>query len=159
MNAGTVYFTFRRAAEGLPYLERARTLYEKHLPEDDPRLGGLYNNTGLTLTDLGRFDEALALYEKALAVMEKKPGGELEEAITHLNMADTLTARLGSEEAEAAVEKHLDAAESLLDAKTLPRDGYYAFVCEKCAPVFGSYGRFLTQADLEKRAKEIYERT
>lgn len=159
VNVGTVYFTFRHGELALPYLERARALYEKHLAGDDPRLGGLYNNTGLTLTDLRRFDEALALYEKALAVMAKKPGGELEEAITHLNMADTLTAQLGSEAAESAVEVHLAAAEKLLDAPGIPRNGYYAFVCEKCAPVFGSYGYFLIQRDLQARAKEIYDRT
>ena len=158
VNVGTVYFTFHHAGKALPYLERARALYEKHLPADDPRLGGLYNNTALTLTDLERYGEALALYEKALAVMAKKPGGELEEAITHLNMADTLTAQLGSEKAEAAVAQHLDAAIALLDSPEVPRNGYYAFVCEKCAPVFGFYGLFLTKADLEARAKEIYER-
>lgn len=158
VNVGTVFFTFHRAEEALPYLERARILYEKLLPEDDPRLGGLYNNTGLTLTDLERFDEALELYELALSVMGKRPGGELEEAITHLNMADTLTEKLGSENAESAVEKHLVAAEKKLDAPGVPRDGYYAFVCEKCAPVFGAYGYFLTQADLAERAKKIYER-
>ncbi|MBP5289302.1 MAG: tetratricopeptide repeat protein [Clostridia bacterium] len=158
VNAGTVYFTFHRPGEALPYLERARVLYETHLSPEDPRLGGLYNNTALTLTDLGRFDEALALYEKALDIMAKKPTGVLEEAITHLNMADTLTAGRGIEDAEKDVEEHLAAALKLLDTPDVPRDGYYAFVCEKCATVFGYYGHFLTQADLNARAKEIYER-
>lgn len=158
VNAGTVYFTFHHAEKALPYLEKARVLYEKHLEKDDPRLGGLYNNTALTLTDLGRYEEALALYEKALAVMKQKEGGEPEEAITHLNMADTLSLWKGTEAAEAEIETHLSAAEQLLDAPNIPRNGYYAFVCEKCAPVFGYYGHFLTQAELEARAKAIYER-
>ena len=159
VNVGTVYFTFHRAKEALPYLEKARALYEKHLEPSDPRLGGLYNNTGLTLTDLRRFDEALALYEKALGIMRQDPAGKPEEAITHLNMADTLTAKLGAEAAESAVEAHLDEALRLLADPAIPRNGYYAFVCEKCAPVFGFYGYFLAQKDLEERAKEIYERT
>ena len=39
------------------------------------------------------------------------------------------------------------------------RDGNYAFVCEKCAPTFHYYGYFLWGAELEERARAIYERT
>ena len=159
VNVATVYFTFHHAAEAQPYFEKARALYEKHLAPDDPRLGGLYNNTGLNLTDLGRFDEALALYDRALAVMKMKPGGEPEEAITLLNAADTLAAKLGPEASEAPVEERLEAAMALLDAPGVRRDGYYAFVCEKCAPVFGHYGHFWEQRELAERARAIYERT
>ena len=38
------------------------------------------------------------------------------------------------------------------------RDGYYAFVCEKCASVFGYYGHFFYEKELKERAKAIYER-
>ena len=37
------------------------------------------------------------------------------------------------------------------------RDGYYAFVCEKCASVFGYYGWFLYNKEREERARTIYE--
>lgn len=158
VNVATVYFTFHRAKEAMPYFEQARPLYESLLPGDDPRLGGLYNNTALALTDLGRYDQALELYQKALETMAKKPGGELEEAITHLNMANTLEGKLGLEEADEPIGEHLEAALALLDDPKVPHDGYYAFVCEKCAPTFGYYGHFFTQSDLEWRAREIYER-
>ena len=49
-------------------------------------------------------------------------------------------------------------AEELLNEPSLPRNGYYAFVCEKCAPVFGHYGWFAAEAELRKRAKEINDR-
>ena len=39
------------------------------------------------------------------------------------------------------------------------RDGYYAFVCEKCASVFGYFGYFVYEKELEKRARDIYERS
>ena len=39
------------------------------------------------------------------------------------------------------------------------RDGYYAFVCEKCASVFGYYGRFFYDGELRARARGIYERS
>ena len=36
--------------------------------------------------------------------------------------------------------------------------GYYAFVCESCAPTFSYYGYFMTAEELKRRAKEIYDR-
>ena len=50
----------------------------------------------------------------------------------------------------------LDTASELLDTTTAPRDGYYAFVCEKCAPTFAHYGYFLVAEDLTARANELY---
>ena len=44
VNAATVCKTFGHADEALPYFELARALYERELPENDGRLGGLYNN-------------------------------------------------------------------------------------------------------------------
>ena len=41
LNAATVYKRFERAAEALPLYEQARRIYERELPPDDARLGGL----------------------------------------------------------------------------------------------------------------------
>ena len=68
------------------------------------------------------------------------------------------TPRDGYEKAEPTVQEYMDLALELLDTPTLPRNGYYAFVCEKCAPAFGYYGYFMAEEDLKKRAKDIYER-
>ena len=40
----------------------------------------------------------------------------------------------------------------------MPKDGYYAFVCEKCADTFAYYGYFGYSEELMQRAKKIYER-
>ena len=159
LNAATMYKHFGRAARALPLYEQARAVYEAALPPDDPRLGGLYNNMALALADLGRYAEARALYEKALAIMETQPNGALELAVTELNLANLAEAERGLLEAEAEIEARLDRARALLDTPTLPRNGYYAFVCEKCAPTFGYYGRFADAQELEQTAERIYERT
>ena len=99
------------------------------------------------------------MFRKALDVMEKQKGGEPEQAITWLNMADALEAELGPEGAAEYTDGYLDRAAELLDTESIPRDGYYAFVCEKCAPVFGHYGYFALEAELKRRAQEIHERT
>ncbi len=159
INAATGYKAFGKAEAALPLYRRAKDVYEAVLDQDDGRLGGLYNNMALTLTGLGEYREAEELYQKAIKVMEKQENGELEVAITRLNVADLITAESGLEEGAEEIEKQLLEAERLLDTEHLPRDGYYAFVCEKCAPVFGYYGYFVTERELNRRAKEIYERS
>ena len=159
VNAGTVREAFGDPVGGLALFESARTNYEKNLPENDGRLGGLYNNMALSLAVCGRYEEAMEMFRKAIAVMATQENGELEQAITWLNMADAAEAALGAENAEETVEEYLENAEDLLNTESLPRNGYYAFVCEKCAPVFGHYGWFAAEAELKKRAEEINHRT
>lgn len=156
VNIATVYKTFDKAAEALPYFERAQGIYEKHLDKPDNRLGGLYNNMALVLTDLGRFSEARAYYEKALAVMKQIPNGELEMAVTYLNLADLEAAEKGQEEAEEIIQELLDQGRAMLDTPSLPRDGYYAYVLRTCVPTFRFYGRFMDGDELEAISQEIY---
>ena len=158
VNAGTVREAFGDPVGGLEFFERAKANYEKNLPDNDGRLGGLYNNMALSLAVCGRFDEAMGMFRNAIEVMKKQEYGELEQAITWLNMADAAEAALGTEQAEESVEEYLETAEKLLNTESLPRNGYYAFVCEKCAPVFGHYGWFAAEAELKRRAEEINDR-
>lgn len=158
VNAGTVREAFGDPVGGLAFFENAWANYEKNLPEGDGRLGGLYNNMALSLAVCGRYEEATEMFRKAIEVMKKQEYGELEQAITWLNMADAAEAAMGPEAAEDTVEEYLETAENLLNTESLPRNGYYAFVCEKCAPVFGHYGWFMTEAELKRRAEEINDR-
>ena len=159
VNAGTVREAFGDPVGALDCFEKARANYERNLPGNDERLGGLYNNMALALTACGRYAEAKEMFRAALQVMEQQEHGEPEQAITWLNLADALEAELGPEEAAEYTDEYLDRAAELLDAPGLPRNGYYAFVCEKCAPVFGHYGYFAEEAELRKRVEEIREGT
>lgn len=158
VNAATACSAFGENARALALFEKAKALYES-LPNVKPELlGGLYNNMALVCQALGRHAEAMALYERAMSAMERTPHGELERAITCLNMADAIEAELGPEAGESRIFALLDRAEALLQGSGAPRDGYYAFVCEKCAPCFDHYGYFLTAQALRGEAKSIYER-
>ena len=156
VNAGTVSDCFGDPETAIARFEAARRIYEASLAPEDERLGGLYNNMALALTDLGRYGEAEAFYRKALAVMERQPSGQLERAITWLNLADLAAASLGPEAAEERIAADLRTAEALLADPTPPRNGYYAFVCEKCAPTFSYYGWFGTASELQAVADRIY---
>ena len=129
-----------------------------------------------------RCEEALALYEKAADLMGRVPDGELEQAITYLNMANTVEVQLGLEAGEQQINALVERAEELLEAKgeellgkgeaaltdgtdlramkqeERARLGYYAFVCEKCAPTFAYYGYFMTAESLTERSEELVKR-
>ncbi|MBR2800990.1 MAG: tetratricopeptide repeat protein [Erysipelotrichaceae bacterium] len=158
INCATALNAFGKDERSLSLFEKAKEVYEKAAHVDPSLLGGLYNNMALTCTSLRRYAEAHAYYEKALQTMSKVEHGELEQAITCLNEADLYSAELGAEAAEKKIEGLLDRAEEFLNTPSLPRNGYYAFVCEKCAPSFSYYGYFLFAEELKKRAEEIYGR-
>lgn len=156
VNAATVYKSFDDADIALPLYRRARSIYEQRLDRYDSRLGGLYNNMALALVDMRDFESAYELYRRALEVMSNNRYGQLEMAITYLNMANAKEADLGPIEADEYINECIDRARELLDTPDIPRNGYYAFVCEKCAPTFGYYGYFLDEREYSRRAQNIY---
>ncbi len=164
VSAGTTYVNVATACDAfgdreraLALFEQARAVYEGGSGVRPELLGGLYNNMALVCAELGRFPQAHELYDRAMLCMDRVPNGALEQAITCLNRADALAMEHGMEGAEAQIYELLDEACALIDTPELPRDGYYAFVCEKCAPTFGHYGYFLTAEDLMRRAQDFYE--
>ncbi len=158
-NCATAYKAFGESEKSIAFFEKAVALYEALLPENDPKLAGLYNNFALSLVDLKNFEKALQLYEKAIEVLNHNPQFNLEQAVSYLNMANLYEAKNGLENACEEIDVLLDKAQIVLDEKYSETDGNYAFVCEKCAPTFGYYGRFLYENELKERARVIYERT
>ena len=156
VNVATAYSAFGENERALTLFGKARESYEKNPAADPALLGGLYNNMGLVCVALSRFEEADGLYRRALSEMEKVKHGEPEQAITYLNMANAVEAEYGLEEGEKRIFDLLDRAKELLDKTEHPRDGYYAFVCEKCAPTFSYYGYFADFRELSERAESIY---
>lgn len=156
LNAATVYKAFNNPEKSISLFKKARKIYEEKLPKNDVKLAGLYNNMGLTLVDLCCFDEAQSLYKEAIEILEKNNQKALDKAVTYLNMASAYEAKLGLLEGDEIITEHLNKAKEILE--NYPnRDGYYAFVCEKCATVFGYYGHFFYEKELKERAEKIYE--
>ena len=155
VNAATVYKAFGEAQRGLPLFDRALELYQKLLDKNDGLFGGLYNNKGLSLCDLGQYMQARDCFMKAIEIMGKNRYGQSEQAISYLNMADTYYRESG-EQAEKKVNDCVERAWELLNDESVPHNGYYAFVAEKCAPTFGFYGFFAYENELKERAEKIY---
>ena len=83
----------------------------------------------------------------------------LSETISCLNLADTGAAQYGTVIGMPLISSELDRAWGYLNTEGQIQDGNYAFVCEKCAPIFGFYGQKDREAELARRAKVIYERS
>ena len=158
VNAATACNAFGENERSLELFKKAQAVYESSPRTDKSLLGGLYNNMALCCAALGKYEEALPLYEKAAAAMAEVPGGALEQAITYLNIADMLEKQYGMENSESRIFDLLDQAYELLTGGHAPEDGYYAFVCEKCAPAFSYYGYFAAAQELQEKAEKIYKR-
>ena len=157
VNAATACNAFGENERSLELFKKAQAVYESSPRTDKSLLGGLYNNMALCCAALGKYEEALPLYEKAAAAMAEVPGGALEQAITYLNIADMLEKQYGMENSESRIFDLLDQAYELLTGGHAPEDGYYAFVCEKCAPAFSYYGYFAAAQELQEKAEKIYK--
>ena len=157
VNAATAYSAFGESERALELFRLAREDYAEGKAEA-ALLGGLYNNMALACKDLGRYEEAFGLFRQALETMGRVPGAKPEQAVTCLNMADTLAQRDGAEADKGTIGELMRRALGLLRDGEAPRDGYYAFVCEKCAPGFADYGMTAEAAELQKIAEEIYAR-
>ena len=158
VNAATAYSAFGESERALALFEKAGEDYAA--PGTEPALlGGLYNNMALACKDLGRYEEAFRLFEKAMETMGNVPGSKPEQAITCLNMADTAAQAEGPEAGRERIRALLRRALELLLDKENPRDGYFAFVCEKCAPGFADHGMTSEAEMLQGLSEEIYDRT
>lgn len=153
INCATAYKAFGMAAEAMPLYVHAEQVYKKSLDSYDPRLGGLYNNMALALVDLKKYEEAEKAYREALAVMEKVPKTEGEQAITYINMAHMYEELGATEKISGCMGK----AYVLLQSDNIPRDGNYAFILEKCAPSFKYFGDTEAYERLKKESCDIYE--
>ncbi len=151
LNCATTLKTFGQAERALLLYERAESVYRSSLDVNDARFAALYNNRALSLSDLGRFDEAEASYNAALAVL-KNVG--LDAAVTYVNLAELYDAWGKTERISECLFRALD----LLFDEKIPHDGYYAFVLEKCAPAFRDFGYTEVADELKRTSEEIYAR-
>ena len=157
LNAATTRKAFGAPEEAVALYEKTAAIYlAQGLDEKDSRYAAFYNNYATTLVDLARFDEAQALYEKALT-LTSEIGALLDHAVTLVNLAHMHEAREGIESEKIAA--CLSRAETVLLEEVTERTPYYAFVAEKCAPSFDYFGHFFTANTLRDRSREIYARS
>ncbi len=166
MNAASIYAAFGKKDEALFLYVQAVELYESFFEKDDPRLANIYNNIALSMAKLSEYGAALELYEKALAIISFKSDGELEQALTHINIACMFQEQYQGTKPEL-IEERVNTVRHLLSKKDLVHDSYYATVCQKCAGALDYLGykdlaqNYLNQAGVifkeeARKAKKNY---
>lgn len=155
LNAATTYKACGKFDLALPLYEKTLAIYKANLDESDERFGGFYNNYALALTDAKRYDKAEKCYFNAVKVMENTENGKPDTAITYVNLAH-LYEQAGKHE---KITDSLFKAYNLLNDENIVKNGYFAYVLDKCAPSFEYFGYDKIANDMKKEAKEIYERS
>ena len=87
LNTATAYRAAGDYTQALRYYRQALQIYDGLLQSDDYRFAGLYNNMSILLEKMDENEEAISYAEKALAIIEKLEGGEMETATTLTNLA------------------------------------------------------------------------
>ncbi len=155
LNGATALKSFGKAKEGLEYYKLAEDIY-KNKGITDGRLGALYNNMALAYSDVNDKEKAKELFYMALSVVKAMGNLVLEEAMTYLNIADLL--EITDLDNQSEIDDLINKAYSCFEDDKIEKNGYFAFVCSKCAPSFGHYGYFQMKKNLESQAEEIYAR-
>lgn len=154
INAGTALSAAKRFDEALEFYLQAKQRYDGTLDKNDYLQAGLCNNMASVYLAKKDFSSAENCYLQALDTLKT-----LEKfadcAVTCLNLAQLYAAR---DKNDPLITIFLESAMDYLDLPALPRDGYYAHTCKKCASGFAALGRCDLENELESRAKEIYER-
>ncbi len=159
VNCATVYTAFDCPEKSIPYFLKAERIYKDLSDEYDDKKAGLYNNMSLAYLGLNQYECAEKYCLSAIEIMKQIKGGEPEQAISLLNLANIFEAKLGLEEGWGKIEECIENASKLLSLPHLEENGNLAFVFSKCAPTFDYYGYFSFANELKERSKEIYERS
>ena len=154
INAATALAAFGEAGRALPLFREAEGLYAAAPETDDPRLAALYNNMAAALDALRRPDEAERYMLRALDIQKRHPG-DLDLAVTYVNLAQHYAAN----GADVRVGACLDKAMERMDSPDAVWEYYYAHTARKLAPAFEAFGRGGEAKDLRERADIIYAGT
>lgn len=155
MNAAHTYRRYGDKEKALFLYVQAVDAYEKLFAGNDERLANIYNSVALSFCLLEEYGGAMDLFQKALYILQKDKQSQLEEALTQLNIASMFYQQYGPEEGKALIDERVEISKKLIDTESLPRDTFYAMVCEKLAAGYEHLGRFDYQKELLGRANRI----
>lgn len=157
LNAATALRAFGEKESALHYFEMTKEIYSGQINDYDYRYAGLYNNMGLLLCDMKRFEEAEAYFHRALQILQTDPQAGAEMASTYVSLAHMYRKRNGESESAGQVEEALKEAKRLLDVPGGLPDSYFAYMCQVCASSYRLLGYEEDAQDLERLAEQFYK--
>lgn len=117
--AGERYRAAGRAGEAEPLLREALAIAERDFPDERLELAAALNAVGLVCKDLAKYDEARAVYERALALVSPDQGdasNHQESATLYHNLGGIEHARANYGEAEVFARKGLEIRRRISDS-------------------------------------------
>ncbi len=93
--------------ESLDFYKETFQIYENNISADDYRFASLNNNIALLYQEMGDFERAVEHLKKALEIIKKIKGSEIEVATTYSNLAASLLELNKVDEAVELLEKAL----------------------------------------------------
>lgn len=147
LNIATVYRAMGDIENAEQCYLKAENIYMAQLDRNDYRMAGLYNNMSLMYQEQECFDKAISCLKKAMAVIIKIPGAEIETAVTHTNLGQ-IYCKTG--EFDKAKEE-LDSAEEIF-IKTDINDEHYSGLASAKGYLFCQLGDYKKSADYYEKA-------
>lgn len=87
LNIANAYRASGNLETSLQYYQMVFDIYEKVLEKKDFRYASLYNNLSLLYQEMGQFDKACEMLNKALRIVREYPEAVVELAVTYTNLA------------------------------------------------------------------------
>lgn len=87
LNAATAYSAGGNFDQALRLYRQAMQIYDRLLSPEDYRWASLYNNMSIMLEKAGENEEAADCAKRALAIIERQKGNEVQTATTLTNLA------------------------------------------------------------------------
>ena len=157
LNHATARAAFGEEEMAITLYREVLRMYQAALSPSDLRIATLENNLASALTAKGSYEEARTRYLSALAVVEKEVATYPDAAVTYLNLADLVYREKGAEAGADEIGTLCLQADKLLKDRRVKKDGYYAFVADKCAGGFRFHGFFRLADEYTALSRRIYE--
>ncbi len=90
LNVATAHRAAGDTVRALELFTGALSILQHHLPEDDYRLAGVYNNVSSIYEELGKYDDAVETLEMALRILDKHAEMAVDAATVTANLAQVL---------------------------------------------------------------------
>lgn len=169
INIATALSSFKRYQDSIYYFKKAKEIYEKcydiqvlinnndnhQNDEFIEKYASLYNNMATTILQLGDLDTSIYYNKKALELNKYLLDGDLNSAITCLNLANVIERKDGLEKGEAEIMELLNNTKDYLENHSTEETPHYVYVMQKCLSAFDYYGFFFYANVLRKRIERI----
>ncbi|MBR3305976.1 MAG: DUF4125 family protein [Lachnospiraceae bacterium] len=152
LNIANAYRGFGMFEESEKHYSVCSEMYEKMLPEGDFLFAGLYNNRGLLFQEMKRWEDAAEDFRTAIAIADRYPEHEIEQATSRANLAAALMEAgpdfLG--EAEARLQEAIDIFE-----KDGGKDFHYTAALAALGTLYFNRKDYYGSAALFKKAMDL----